>query len=319
MLWGAFYGPGAEEIGATFSASGGDTVLTGAMTGQRTAVGSTSDGIHNLTLTDIVADERLFGDVIYGLWKQTDGQTDFWGLVDGRTTGSVDVSPGGQTGIGVIDGYMTNPADIDPNGPANFTTYRATVSGQRATISMYKIGGANQELPLTYTSFVNWSTSVPEVGPSGEAVTTYYDRYMVYGIPTPRELLAGLSGSASYAGVVYGGGVATNGSHYAVNGTSQFDIDFSASSYGGWLKLAGAQAGGSTRDFGQWTFAGALGFGEMASTQLVKAGDGTPSGQIDPRFYGTNGQEIGATFDLGTGGLPDENIAIVGVTVAKRK
>jgi hypothetical protein len=60
-LTGAFYGPNAEEIGATFNATDGSAVLTGALTGQRYPVGSTSDGIRNISLTNPLANELLRG------------------------------------------------------------------------------------------------------------------------------------------------------------------------------------------------------------------------------------------------------------------
>lgn len=60
-LEGAFYGPGAAEVGATFEASNANAYLTGALTGQRSSFGSTSAGIKNISLTNPLAEsERLF-------------------------------------------------------------------------------------------------------------------------------------------------------------------------------------------------------------------------------------------------------------------
>jgi len=81
--------------------------------------------------------------------------------------------------------------------------------------------------------------------------------------------------------------------------------DFSASAYNGSLQLAGTDAGGGVRDFGQWTFAGSLGFGQMSPAPLEGPENNDPASEIDPRFYGPSGQEIGAVFNMRIGWLPD--------------
>ena len=143
---------------------------------------------------------------------------------------------------------------------------------------------------------------------------------MVYGLPTVNELLVGRTGSAQYAGVVYGAGANMSGDVYDVGGTSHFAVDFSAATYNGWLQLTGTDATGGAADFGQWTFASNLSFGGLVSAPLVGPGSYFPSSEIFPTFYGPTGQEIGAIFSLGIGWPENEDsIHMIGVTVAKEQ
>jgi hypothetical protein len=317
-LAGSFYGPHAEEIGATFNASGNGATLTGALTGQRSNVGSTSDGIQNLTLTEPVADELVYGGAVAHLfWKQDAGASTYRNLI------SVSESGGGgaitRSSVPEVSGdvtYVLNSADVVDDGRANFTTYKSTVAGEPITASLYKIGSSNTELALTYTTFSIWSSSNSS-DPNG--TTDFNNFYSVYGIVTPRELMGGRTGTASYAGVAYGGGVAQNGSEYDIGGTSHFDVNFSDSSYGGWLRLSGTKIGGGSRDFGQWNFTGDLGAGEFGTASLKGPGSYDSASQINPQFFGPSGQEVGASFSLGTGGSLDDSVSIAGIAVAKQQ
>lgn len=315
-LNGSFYGPNAEEIGATFEASGYGAVLTGALTGQQYPLGSTSAGIKNITLTNPLATERLFG-FGGGLFATTGtGFAGYQQVTSVYTEGTVTLTPAGPTEIGLVKGYALSSIDLVAGGPANFTTYRTNAGGNPAVLSLYKIGSANQELALTYSSFVSWSDAPNSVAEFGKPFTS---NYMVYGMLTPRELLAGRTGSASYNGVVYGKGGATSGAVYDVRGTSRFDVDFSASSYSGSLGLKGTTLEGTLTDFGDFGFSGSLAFGQMLETPLTGATSPDGGSYIRPSFFGPSGQEIGASFLLriGTPATTDR-IEIGGIAVAKR-
>lgn len=322
-LSGSFYGPNANEIGATFSAGGGNGAsLTGALTGQRFPVGSTSDGIRNISLTNLLVDDRLFGESVALQWTTTEGENGFSSLVHGRSVGTVDVTGAGSIQSIGLDSvkYQPQAAEIDPEGPANFTTYRSILAGNPLEVSFYKVGEANSEIALTYSSFVGWQSSEEGVIPSGLATETFHRRYLVYGIETQPELLAKRTGTANFTGLAYGTGSSMRGESYQIGGTSQFTVDFTEGSYDGSLQLRGTDTNGAINDFGQWTFASTLVSGEMLSASLTGSGSYDPGSSIFPQFYGPTGQEIGAVFSLRTGQTPTEDsISIVGVTLAKQR
>ena len=322
-LTGGFYGPNADEIGATFNASGNGASLTGALTGQQFPVGSTSEGIRNISLTNLLVDQLFHGQSVTLMWSEVEGEPGPSGPGGNRTNGSVDMDRFGNVqGISVAftEGYTPLAADIDPSGPANFTTYRSQIGGNPLTVSLYKIGSANSEVALTYSGFVGWQSSEDGAIPSGETTESFHRRYLVYGLPTVGNLLVGRTGSAQYAGVVYGAGANMRGDTFDIGGTSHFAVDFSAATYNGWLQLTGTHAGGGVTDFGQWTFASGLPYGGLMSAPLIGPGTHFPSAEIFPSFYGPTGQEIGAIFNLGIGWPENEDsIHVIGVTVAKEQ
>lgn len=317
---GSFYGPNAEEIGAAFSAAGAGATLTGALTGQQSSVGSTSDGVRNISLTNLLADQRFFGSTIWLGWTTIEREAGNSGLLRGMSAGTANYTlVGGLQVIGFDEGrYDVQAADIDADGPANFTTYRSSRHGNPLTVRTYKIGDSNSEIALTYSSFVNWQSSEDRGIPSGQTTETFYRRYLVYGLPTDVELTAGRTGHATYNGVVHGIGANMRSATYDVGGTSHFAVDFSAGSYDGRLMLTATDDVGTMSDFGQWTFAGTLANGGLVEAPLVGPGTYFPNSKIYPTFYGPTGQEIGATFNLGIG-LPEneDSIEVVGVTLAK--
>lgn len=317
-LNGSFFGPNGAEVGATFLAAGNGAYLNGGFTGQRSELGATSAGLSNLTLSDLVAEQRLFGSYKSILWVVSDGIVGYQSVVEGSSGGSVDVEPGQIRNINVQGGYTVDPSDIVNDGRSNFTTYQTTLGSDPVTIAAYKIGDTNSELQLTYTSFAEWRTSTPSPLPDGTQGTQFTNRYLVYGVETPLGLLSARTGQASYSGVAYGTGVSPSGLYYEVSGNSHFLVDFSSSRYSGSLELNGTSSSGDLRDFGTWNFANALSGGVFVASNLTGPGTHDQGNEISPTFYGPTGQEIGATFQLRTGLSGDpNNVHIVGATVAK--
>jgi len=313
-IGGRFFGPGAEEVGASFSA---DDATGGAVTGSLT--GRRNDGIPavNQALTNLVADQLFY-------------------VTQARLTVGTGASHPANiyTGISQVtfnrDGslILTSPvSDVPPvqfaatdkvtNGPANFITYQKTVNGTPVQFSFYRPGSGNTELALTYVSFGDWSTATGDLYPPASA-----RHFFAYGIEPERDLLARRTGTASYAGVAYGAGVRTDGLAYDVRGTSRFDVNFTGQSYAGSLVLSGTPTSGDgAQDFGTWSFTSQLGYGVMGEAQLSRAGlaDNIFS-KISPRFYGPDAEEIGGSFALQTG-VPEAagTVKVVGATVAKRQ
>ena len=314
---GRFYGPAADEIGATFNAQGGTTVLTGALTGQRDAAAPAA----NLTLVNVLATQRLVASTASTLAQKRGGEAGFADVKGLQGSGFVTVTPGGQGPVEFdSSGYTPVRGELVASGRPNFTTYLTQRNGQPLRVEYYKPGNANTELALTYTSFVTWTASALDTGPGGQQITNLETRFLLYGVETPRDLLAGRTGGATYTGVVYGSGASREGAQYDVSGTSRFDVDFSSSRYSGSLNLAGKALNGVTTSFGIFNFASQLAFGEFGRASFDNGANADPFHYIQPRFYGTNGQEIGATFNLSTGLDSDpRSVLVSGVTVAKQQ
>jgi hypothetical protein len=306
---GRFFGPGAEEIGATFSAdNAAGAVVTGSFTGQRSTGGARS----NLSLVNITSDQLFyvrsssyslqngFGGVPFastyqGISQMTlrpDGGVSFSGAVSSEPFGSF------------------TAADRVQDGRASFITYQGLIDGKPGRLSLYKSGPSNPELQLTYASFGVWEGgSTSGYGPfNGKA-------YRAYGIETPSNLLSRRAGSATYNGVVFGTGVRGGSSEFEVGGTSRFAVDFSAQSFSGALTLTDKAA---ASELGTWTFADALSRGLPVDTALRSGADA--QGTISPSLFGPDGEEMAASFLIQRNTqTPANALVIAGATVAKRQ
>lgn len=301
-LSGRFYGPAAEELGASFAGSNASGMtVAGGFTGQRDA----GIQVENLTLTNLTRQHHFYTRYAYGRVGGLDWQNAET-FIAGPPTSDL---YGGQFTIN------DKVASADPNFTAYRKTFSSSYDSQDVTLKLYKPGSGNSELALTYASFGHWSTSIP-VGEGRSQV----DQYFTYGIETQAGL-SGKTGTARYQGVVYGTGAdGQAGDRYAVKGTSRFDIDFSQQSYSGALAMNGTSAsGGASIDFGSFDFAGKLlGDGTAFLAALTRAGQEV--GQMDARFYGPDGEEIAAPFWLNLPpGSVGAGISINGATVARRQ
>lgn len=316
-ITGKFYGPGAEEIGASFSAhdSSGDA-LTGSMTGQR----DPSQPAVNLALTNVVATQRLRTQPAGTSTVQNDGAGGYSDIRSPGNEGFFTIQADGGALIDNSFGSATTLTAADQvTGRPNFTTYHKTVDGQPVTIELYRPGNANTELALTYASFGTWSSSF-HTGTVGSGQTSTNKLFFLYGLGTPRDQLTQRTGTGRYDGVVYASGASMDGRSYDVGGSSRFDVDFSAQHYTGSLTLTGTQAGSAATAFGTWTFGANMGYGEMSQAM---PGNGVSVGNVNsiqPYFYGPDGEEIGAVFKVFTGpASAASSVQISGVTVAKRQ
>jgi hypothetical protein len=319
---GRFYGPNAEELGASFSAdNAAGAALTGSMTGRRNGQAPVS-----LSLTDIVADTPLnerFAEFSTG--TDTSLTPAFRGSI-----GNVEAEPGKVTlrqdgsksvllSNSAIAGAELNDAARSATQRPDFDSYDTVVNGKAIHVDLYKPGAANAELALTYAGFGIWT----EPFQNGTFSQIRKD-FFVYGFETPQSLLSRRTGSGAYDGIVYGATTTSDGILEDVGGTSHFDVDFGAQSYGGSLNLTARPAsGGASSMLGTWTFSDKLVLGQMTQTRLLQNGiplvGNLEINSIDPRFYGPDGEEIAATFAIqqGQSGTLGSR-SITGVTVAKR-
>lgn len=312
-LSGQFYGPGAEEIGATFSATNSDGAsFAGSFTGQR----GTSPAV-NLTLTNLVAPQlfypqgtALFVDMLDG---RTDAQVRYYRLIgqlQDRTSGNFSFGPGMSNMPG---GEFTSTSIVNSSDP-NFIRYEKTFADRGVRLDLFKVGPANTQLALTYSTLGRWKST------ERSGVWTYAQiHHFVYGLETPEGLLAARTGTARYDGVAYGAAAnAATGAQYDVSGTSVFNVDFGRQTYAGDLRLNGRNDAG-TIDFGRYDFDGRLSATTKASSAALTQG-GAAAGELVTRFYGPTGEEIGGDFNIF---VPESvqpgRTQIGGVTVAQRR
>ncbi|MDT0575953.1 transferrin-binding protein-like solute binding protein [Croceicoccus sp. F390] len=295
---GRFYGPSAQELGASFQANGPDGM---AAVGSLVGVKDSRLTAENQTLTNLKREQLFY-------------------LRGGGSVGSINVL-NSQTFVfsapssDMLSGRFSVNDKI-ASKDANFTTYAKTGDAgygvQDVVLELYRPGAANNEVALTYASFGHWS---------GKSETENKDYYFVYGFQTANNLLTARTGRAQYSGVAYGTGVNADASRrYAMEGTSSFNIDFSRQNFGGQLALKGTEhATGSSTDFGRYDIDGAL-----YSTASFLSGDisngANPLGTFEGYFFGSDAQELAGTFyfvaPAGTAEALD--VGISGATVAKR-
>lgn len=300
LLEGRFYGPAADELGATFFATNAAGLsAAGGFTGQRDATVASG----NLTLTNLTREQLFyvnFGPNSYGqlTWQNAETFT---------------VAP---PSTAYNFGQFTINDKVASNDP-NFNGYRKTLPGssgsQDVAISLYKPGAQNTELALTYSSFGHWASVLTS------STNRPDDLYFAYGLDTPRSLLGAKTGTASYAGVVYGtGSNSQSGASYALTGSSNFSVNFSAQTYSGGLTMIGKPSGaGSTIDLGNFAFTGTLAYATLVNTTLTR--DGINVGSIATRFYGPDGEEIAGTFGGSLQQGVGAGLMILGAMAAKRQ
>jgi hypothetical protein len=301
-LDGRFYGPTAQELGASFSGENANGV---------TVAGSFTGGLDssvvpaNLTLTNMTKPQLFYAQYGGGLVGQYNWQN----------SETFTLYPPTSEYLG---GQFTSADKVASSNP-NFVTYRKTFTGsyesQDVTLELYKVGSANSELQLTYAGFGHWSTAV-----AWGLGTQPRDLYFTYGLETPARLLSARTGTGRYEGVVYGVGENRNsGLRYSVTGTSLFNVNFGTQSLTGALTLAGTSPGAASINFGSFDFGGPLSIYMAQSTfKFVHGTDWL--GEIETRFYGPDGEEIAGPFSVVVPlDRPGGGTAITGVTAAARQ
>lgn len=304
---GRFYGPTANELGASFTTSGMDGSST---TGGILGLISTRPISANLSLANPVV-RQLYYTSNYWVELVNSGQATGTGTGNGQLTIETDGSfsfPGASSDMAF--GTIGSADRITPSG-ANFTTYRKSLNGYLVTVDFYKPGSANTELALTYTSFAHFNELLEVTNQANR-----YNIYTVYGIPTDTGIVYARQGTARYSGVAHGTGIdAAASAVYRIAGTSTFDVNFSALTLNGALTLTG-QSGANTQNYGTLNFATTINNGFPVTSELTKSG--VSWGAISPRFFGPIAQEIGATFAfIVPAGVPGAGTAVTGAAVAK--
>jgi hypothetical protein len=327
-LDGRFFGPAAQEVGASFSGQNpAGATITGGMTGQQNPNATP----RSLTLGNIVSETALPAHFVeFGALKdtsQTPALQDAYGALFGEA-GTVTMRPDGSATVRPLTSHfgevLLNDASRSSVQKANYDSYdvtlAATPTNEEAAVhvDLAKRGSANGLIALTYAGFGSWTQSSVS-----ETSSDTRSNFFVYGFETPQNMLAGRTGNATYSGIVQGVSASADGALQDVGGTSSFNVDFSNQTYSGSLVLSAQTSQGSLA-LGTWTFMDALARGLFNPADLQQSGVSQPQwlasyNTIQPHFYGPFGQEVAAPFSILTGerGAPD-TLAVAGVAIAKQ-
>ncbi len=326
-LQGGFFGPTAQELGASFSGrNAAGATLTGAMTGQLNPGAKTPSLVLGNIYSETVFPEYFAEFTAYYDTTLPRPFREASGAVV-NLPGSVTLRPDGSA---VVHPYLSHFGEVTldeahrsavqkPNFDSYDVLLAATATNLEAAVhvDLAKRGSANGQIALTYTGYGAWTQAT---GNGTFSQTT--KKFFVYGAETAPYMLAPRNGSASYSGIVLGTAT-TDGVLRDLDGTSSFNVDFGAQTYSGSLVLS-AQTTTGIEALGTWTFSDALARGMFNATSLNQSGVSRPgwldpANRIQPHFYGPTGEEIAAPFSIVTGqpGAPG-TLAVAGVAVAKR-
>ncbi len=311
---GRLYGPVGQDVGASF---------TGGNPNGGTVVGSffgTQYGAppgENLALPNIIVSQQFpaYGGVFITIVTSSGGVSETEAFIP--STSQITLAHGGAVAFSVgnqgSQDISSQSAIIAPPSRPNFTTYQETVGGNPIQLDLYKVGSGNTELALSYLDLGIWRQVEP-VFSNNQTQTETDSEYFLYGLQTPMAVLGGLTGSAQYTGVAYGGSATLgNGGPYNVTGTSSFNVNFSSQSFTGSMTLNGANVGiGPAVSYGAFNFGGAIG---LAGNQVTITQNGADAGQMVVRFYGPTAEEVGGTFTLGNSTVGEY---MQGVVAAKK-
>lgn len=317
---GRFYGPSADEVGATWSLKSADgEVAAGYLVGRKDA---TVEGL-NTKLTAMTYSE---------VFDHRFSQVSFSDLGNGSSaTGYDDLRSGAKLSYdAALNGYKYadsarsidtsfKPADlVAGETTSSLAVYKMTaLDGFTYKLSLNKAGAGNPTINLSYASFGRWERLQKGTDPKLDRWFTWGIRTNGFQIPT--------SGTGTYVGLIRGTATRFNGgATYTLAGTSNLAVNFANSSFTGSLSPVGTSlVDGSTRNFGNFTFArGAMDLDAGLTADIVN-GSNAYLGFFEGALYGPTASEIAGSFGFQTesndAGTPSSNAAYLnGVIVGTR-
>ena len=317
-LDGRFYGPAADEFGASFYGDGS----VGTLIGRRDATLASSGGTTSFTVKS--ASRRATYD--------SSGKTaplagdNVWDV----KTFAVDTAAGQRTVTDLLGGSAIFPdsSKVASESDANITTYRVTNGTQTDSLTLFNQGSSNTQLALTYSSFGYWRQAKPSADPTRTDVS---ERMFTYGVRSASDFVP-KSGTASYAGVIFGHGAATSvgGPQYQLGGTGHVDFDFGTQKFSAsldptltntattvtspWFRMtvsAGSITFANVGTVGTNVPAAAIFSGQLVASNVV-------AGTLDGNFYGPNLEEIGAVFRANST-FAGSGVEVVGAFAGKKQ
>lgn len=224
---------------------------------------------------------------------------------------------------------------------ARYKTYHTTQGLNDLTVKIYRFGGDNPELQLTYLSFASIETVVRSSTTSNSSVVGKVFNFLPFGLPTRQNVVP--TGGATFSGIISGAGILPISStsvfndNISISGTANISIglnnptavDVTLS------PVAFDAVNNTTTALGTFTYnAGPYGIGSSSSYfRAISVGSaiGTandvvvaPSSNLAGAFFGPSATEAGGLFTLdlnNTGSGPNtiaNSIRSTGVFVTKK-
>ncbi|WP_066719777.1 hypothetical protein [Sphingomonas pituitosa] len=324
-LSGRFYGPGAEEVGATFSTvsltSDGAIRSVGTITGRKGATDSE-------TLATI-ATPRSFdvntGSLVYSM-QNARGDTP--GLLTPSyaeailKAGSLAIDRAAAS-YAIFGNNFTAANLVAAESNARIQTYRIATADRTSTLRVYVPSGSSSELVLNYAGFGEYRMLLSQP-PSwrDDGVQTWF----TYGLQTAGTAMPRV-GSASFTGQLYGNGqrIGVN-TGYDLRGTAGLDVAFTSGVVTGTLSpVFTPTGGGASFNYGNLSFAGTITSGQNQFHGDLTAAAGatqTFTGRGSGLFFGPAAEEAALQF-RGSYAPPGSNSAadimsVAGILVARR-
>ncbi|OJW69794.1 MAG: hypothetical protein BGO57_09615 [Sphingomonadales bacterium 63-6] len=329
-LQGRFYGPSAEEVGATFVGSSDGYSITGTLTGRRAGAGG-NDGLLSIagdqsfawrtglyTYPEIAT--ASFGIVLDAGNKPAAVQTDVWApsldeVVVNFEKGSYRFL---QSNSPMMDFSAADKVGGESN--ASYTVYRKQEGQTLNELRVANPGAGNPTIALTYSSYGIWTTKTPQNGSSNVEVGK---NYFTYGLLTDPSIFP-VTGSASYKGIILGSGksITGEGNYYDVSGTFGANVNFATLAITGSLNpiIRNSQTSQALSLPSSLSFNGQVSASSSSfamGTPSLGAGDGGLT--LAGFFYGPTANEMAGVLSgqLANPGNTQEWIMVRGLGVAK--
>jgi hypothetical protein len=234
------------------------------------------------------------------VWDQTTKTAISGSASSGALTISYDADTKGYTAT--IDGKVQTflPADVSSTDEYD-TVYRKTSGGTTDYLTLIDKTYVAR-LDNKYVRMGTWQRNTVTGSSQNVDFTAF-----VYGLPTA-DAAVPRAGKALYAVDAYGLVSVVGYEPRSFQGAGSFTVDFGEGVYGTQTYLTEydvVSGGGSTGGGIEVVSGGSLSAGGNAFAGNMRYGSsyGTGSGTMTGRFYGPNGEEIGATFQASNGSL----------------
>ncbi len=311
-LFGRFYGPNAEEVGAAWFLHTVDGVsAAGTITGRAKASANLNNPASYLI------------DDAHTLESEVDSNGNLLTFLGDTARYYPQQFQVGGSGFAfrISDPFRSaqfvSGDRVAAESNATYSVYKNTAGGVTNKLKLFNSGTANPAIKLTYSSFGIWTDTR-----SGSAAGRFenVERYFLYGQPTDQQFIP-TSGSASYGGIVVGTGYGSGGATqniYNVGGTFQLGFNFADGSFNGLMNgnLRNVN-GGTLMDLPEFSLSGQnTRFGRFAG-QLSGTGS---FGGFSGGFFGSNLDEIAAIFQTGANSPFDlnEQLFLQGAILGKK-
>jgi hypothetical protein len=305
---GRFYGPAADEMAATFTASDASgNLAAGALFGARhPGAGIPAPTLLTLPMTRttqmlVLAPPGQFSAPVNG-------------GIRGVTVDALTSTYAINFGVGTSGPYTLN-ATVDPVALGGdylvFTPVDAVALGPaRMTGKVLRSGGGTAPLILSYASFMDLSVGAPS------DLANFRHLTAIFGLPTTGAQIP-LTGTASYVGKVFGSAFWRNApsDFYSLSGDSQLAVNFGTGAFDITMTaVAHPDHGGHIANLDPIRFSGAIGAGGVMTNTGSAAGN-----SFTGQFFGPEATEFGAAFETNaTARNVIEGMSVNGVTLGKR-